>query len=228
MSPDTCALEELNLFMGFAPSRCMGHRKVRPQWESALVQTFRGPGSWFSRPNAIAVDSANNVVDVTGSISITPGCDVESCDPYGSDLDYATIKYSSAGEQLWVARYSGVGGSGVDEAFALAFRLLGKCLCDRVEQGRQWAVRLRDNNGNQLERVSDLGRSLQWSRQCLDDARAIKVDSTGNVYVTGGSTGAKRFLDYATIKYSPSGEPAPGWRATTGRKRRRRCERSCS
>ena len=159
---EICAL--VDPLYGLCSVTGWGTVKYDPNGNQLWVQTFRGPGSWFNRPNAIAVDSANNVY-VTGSISITPGCDVESCDPYGSDLDYATIKYSSAGRTAWVARYSGVG-SGVDEAFAPCFGLLGKCLCDRVEQRRQWAVRLRDNQ-IQLNGVSDLGRSLQRSRQCL-------------------------------------------------------------
>src|SRR5439155_27233290 len=38
-----------------------------------------------------------------------------------------------------------------------------------------------------------------------DDARAIKLDPTGNVYVSGGSTGASGLLGDATLKYSASG-----------------------
>ena len=35
--------------------------KYDPNGNQLWVQTFRGPGSWFNRPNAIAVDSSNNV-----------------------------------------------------------------------------------------------------------------------------------------------------------------------
>lgn len=39
-----------------------------------------------------------------------------------------------------------------------------------------------------------------------DEASALTLDATGNVYVTGYSQGASSAKDYATLKYSPSGE----------------------
>jgi len=43
----------------------------------------------------------------------------------------------------------------------------------------------------------------------FDDAYAITVDDSGNVYVTGGSHGIGTDFDYATIKYYSSGDT--GW-----------------
>lgn len=56
---------------------------------------YDGPGNGPDYAGAIAVDQSGNVY-VTGGSTGT-----------GGSLDYTTIKYDSAGNQLWVARYDG-------------------------------------------------------------------------------------------------------------------------
>ena len=102
------------------------------QW----VARYTGNGN---AAKAIALDSSGNVY-VTGF-------------SYGSGTgdDYATIKYNTSGDTMWIRRYNGLG------------------------------------NGD-------------------DAARAIALDVSGNVYVTGLSRGSGTGYDYATIKYNSSGD----------------------
>src|ERR1044072_5373737 len=58
------------------------------QW----VARYNGPGNFFDEPADLAIDNAGNVY-VTGRSAGD-----------GTDDDYATIKYNSAGVVQWVAR----------------------------------------------------------------------------------------------------------------------------
>ena len=72
------------------------------------VARYNGPYNEWDCPTALAVDVAGNVY-VTG-LSYNQGTLIN---------DYATIKYDTSGNQLWVARYNGPG-NGNDEAMAIA------------------------------------------------------------------------------------------------------------
>lgn len=83
---------------------------VREAW----VRRYHGPGYGDDRPSAIAIDSAGNSY-VTGTSFGSPR----------SYSEYATLKYDSEGNQLWLARYHYPLYAG-DEAKALAVDADGK------------------------------------------------------------------------------------------------------
>jgi hypothetical protein len=76
-----------------------------PLW----TNRYNGPGNGEDDGYAVAVDGRNNVI-VTGPSDVNG---------YGTNFDYATIKYSSPGVSLWTNRYNGPG-DGPDYIGALA------------------------------------------------------------------------------------------------------------
>src|ERR1051325_2761620 len=163
------------------PSRVRGETGVQP-W----VQRYSGPANSSDTAYALAVDGSNNVI-VTGY----------------SGADYATIKYSSAGVPLWTNRYNGPG-NGADYARAVAVDGSNNV----IVTGESWA----GASGNDYATIkySSAGVPL-WTNvyngpvDGNDDARAVAVDTSNDVIVTGQSSGSGSSYDYATIKYSSAG-----------------------
>src|SRR6185503_5865056 len=122
-------------------------------------------GALADHARAIAVDNLGNVF-VTG----------DSVPPF-SDGEMPTIKYSSAGVPSWTNRY--VGGAGL----AMVVDAAGSVFVAGVGGG---------NHSYATFKYSNAGAAL-WTRlykgpaNYEDTARAIAVDSSGNVFVTGGS-----------------------------------------
>lgn len=106
--------------------------KSNAQW----IQIYNGPGNGDDEGKSMVVDGSGNVY-ITGTSLGS-----------GTGNDYATIKYNSSGDQMWIQRYNGPGDCG---------------------------------------------------------ANSIALDSSGNVYVTGGSLDIATNYDFATVKYNSSG-----------------------
>jgi hypothetical protein len=187
-----------------------GWETVKYDTNGVALWTARFPegdpfnGDPFNGPAAIAVDASGNVY-VTGSMGTGSACDELGC--YSSYSDYATVKYGPNGAQLWLARYNGSGsyyGFGADGAAAVAVDSSGNVYVTGTSYGADflphYATLKYDANGNTIwvARYNGPGNGSDY-------AQAIGVDSSGNVYITGGSTGVTASLDYATIKYDSAG-----------------------
>ena len=161
------------------------------------VARYDGPGRGLDVANSIAVDAAGNVY-VTGKSTGTTGT--------GTNTDYATIKYNSAGVEQWVARYSG-SAKFDDNAESLALDALGNVY---VTGWSGWRPTSSSNTDYATIKYNAAGVQ-QWVARyngpgnVFDGAFSLAVDVVGNVYVTGESGGIRTGRDYATIKYNGAG-----------------------
>lgn len=161
-----------------------------------------GVQQWASRYNrsgnssdysySIAVDGSGNVY-VTGWSYLNP---------QGTNSDFLTVKYNSAGVLQWSATYNGPGNS-YDGARSIAIDGAGNVYVTGNSNGQyysDYATIKYNSAGVQqwVERYNGPGNSY-------DNANSIIVDTFGNVYVTGSSGGSSSSGDYATIKYNSAG-----------------------
>jgi outer membrane protein assembly factor BamB len=148
------------------------------------VARYHGPGVGDAA-GAIAIDADGNVV-VTGYSTLSP-----------TRSDYATVKYNGAtGEQLWEARYTGLG-QGSNVARALALDDLGNAyVTGQSDDGAYATIKYDGLTGAQLWIARYRGLP-----QPDDFATAIAFDPAGSVCVTGQSFGVDTLSDYATVKY---------------------------
>jgi uncharacterized delta-60 repeat protein len=153
------------------------------------VARYNGPGNGDDYARAIAVDAQGNVY-VTGRSW------------NGTDYDYATVKYDTNGNLLWVSRYNG-SGRGEDDARALVVDSQANVYVTGNSWGGtgtydDYATVKYDANGNQLW-------VARYDAGSFDYANSLAVDNWGNVYVTGESRGSRTSYDYATVKYDANG-----------------------
>ncbi len=165
--------------------------KYGPDGTEQWVARYDGPASGSDWAWALAIDGLDHVY-VTGR-------------SYGSSTgyDYTTIKYAPDGTERWVARYDGPSSSS-DTAWDLAIDA-----SDNVYvTGGSYGSGLRTDYATIKYRPDGTER---WVARYDgpagggDQASALAVDASGNVYVTGQSEGADTDDDYATVKYGPDG-----------------------
>lgn len=167
--------------------------KFSAQGDSLWAARYDGPGHNVDEARALAVDCDGNVIISGGSIGDS------------SDFDYATIKYDSDGEELWVARYDGPV-HGYDVVYYPGSVLLdpeGNIYITGYSAGEDssydyYTVKY-DPDGNTL--WSDRYNGSQGN----DYADALYRDQSGNLYVSGASYDSISSYDFLTIKYDPAG-----------------------
>ncbi len=160
-----------------------------------------GVEKWDARFNGTGNfdDFANSIVlDIQGNVYV-PGWGTNNA----NDYDYTTIKYSTNEEEQWVKHYNNIAG-GTDAATAITIDNAGEIYVTGYSKG------IGTNHDYATIKYNSAGEEI-WVRRYnklmlnSDDwAYAITTDNSGNVYVTGGSTGFS-MVDYLTVKYEFDG-----------------------
>jgi hypothetical protein len=172
--------------------------KYRSNGDTAWVRRYNGPGNDWDQVSAMVVDNRGNVY-VTGYSAQS------STLPYNQD--YATVKYDSSGNELWVKRYNG-SANGDDYAYAIAVDTSGNVYV--TGKGQEAST-----NADYTTIKYLLNGDTAWVRRynglhnSFDAAYAIAVDDSGNVYVTGyADEGGVQVINATTVKYTPNGNVA--------------------
>jgi len=120
------------------------------------------------------------------------------------EYNYLTQKYNSSGTLQWTAQYNGPAANSLNYANDIALSTDGYVYITGSSENSSgnldYATVKYSSNGTEqwIARYDGPGNGD-------DDAKAIAVDDGGCIFVTGGSLGSGTNIDYATIKYSPSG-----------------------
>lgn len=170
------------------------------QWTSR----YNGPGNGDDIAYSIAVDVNYNSF-ITGTSKAA------------SNTDYATVKISPAGAQVWAQRYNGPG-NGIDEAHSLILDPYGSCYITGFSMGStsnyDYATLKYDPNGNEVwsQRYNGPGNGIDkaWKinlikRLCASYNNNDYPCWNFDLYVTGQSTGSGTGNDFCTIKYDQFG-----------------------
>src|SRR5260221_9733919 len=160
------------------------------QWKA----TYNGPANQDDAAVALSLDPSGNIY-VTGT-------SFAGKDPAGED-DYISIKYNTAGVQLWTARYNGPD-SEPDRATDLAVDISGNVYVTGYATGIGLDFGTVKYNTNGVQQWAAL---YNGPGNSSDLAFALALDNAGNVYVTGSDQKkANEYnADYLTLKYNSSG-----------------------
>jgi uncharacterized delta-60 repeat protein len=165
--------------------------KYSPSGIQQWVARYDGPSRTSDHALAIAADAHGN--------SYVTGKSWNS----STSSDIVTIKYDPFGMEKWVARFDGQENS-LDQGTAVGVDAGGNVYVTGSSTGTgtglDYTTIKYDSSGTQLWVARYNGPANQDDAAC-----ALKVDGSGNIYVTGYSNCSDTSSDFATVKYNPAG-----------------------
>lgn len=163
--------------------------KYTPDGDSVWFRYYNSPVNRESLLRDMAIDYNNNII-VTGS---SDGTNYTDC---------ATVKWDSNGNLLWAKRYDS---GDIDQAYALAVDQSGN-ICITGYSSKSY-----ESNNYLTIKYNPAGDTL-WTYNFIgienasDVARAIAVDNTGCIIISGVTDYYWGTIDFVTIKLNPSGD----------------------
>lgn len=157
-----------------------------PVWVSRYDANYSN-----DKANSVAVDNSGNVYVTGSSIGTSPLSDI------------ATVKYTSGGQEAWIARYNGPA-NGEDIGVKVAVDISGNVYVagysDGSGSGKDYVIVKYNSSG-----VQQWASRYNGTANGDDILNSMILDADGNTFVTGKSAGTGTLEDIATLKYNSSG-----------------------
>jgi hypothetical protein len=155
-------------------------------------RAYNGAGNGLDEGRGIAVDLAGNVYVVGWTCGAS------------NNYNYVTIKYNgSTGTQLWAQVFNGTANT-TDDPYDIAVDGNANVYVtggtNSTTTGEDYGTLKYDSTGALI-----WTRTYSFTGNNIDKAQALCLDASGNIYVTGFSSGSGSGLDYATIAYDAAG-----------------------
>lgn len=155
------------------------------------IERFGGEANLDDEAYAIALDVHGNVF-ITGRVQVKEfSFTIDICN---------TIKYSPAGDTIWVREYAGP--SFIDAGFDVVVDDSGNAYVAGAGMDGLIFTYLT------IKYSSDGNREWvkQYNHWLANLARGVAIDRYGDIYVTGWSADSLFSYDYATVKYNSEGD----------------------
>lgn len=173
-----------------------GYDIVTVMYDSNLAviggpKTYNGPGNGEDKPVAIAINDSFNVY-VSGF----------SYGGSGTGIDYVTLKYDAALNDVWAQRYNGSANL-TDSALAMVLQGTTALYVTGTTRDSLNSTVTYDYKTIKYDAVTgDTLWTARYQGDGTDIARSIALRTSTDVYVTGSSSTDTTGYDYLTVRYA--------------------------